>query len=81
MRGISAQMSSMCLHVCADKGSNSSRICQYSGWPGVPVGNWILQFRKGEDWKRTHAHFAVLKKKKGMTNVEYLYVLCTIIKN
>ena len=38
----------VCAFVCVDRGGSSS-ICQYSGWPGVPVGNWILEFRIGAD--------------------------------
>lgn len=40
--------SSVCVGVCVYRGGSSS-ICQCSGWPGVPVGNWILKFRMGDD--------------------------------
>ena len=48
---LTVPVSSMCVYVCVrvDRGGNSSSIRQYSGWPGVPVGNWILKFRTGDN--------------------------------
>ena len=46
-----ASVQHVCVYVCVrvDRGGNSSSIRQYSGWPGVPVGNWILKFRTGDN--------------------------------